>query len=273
MARIRSIKPEFFVHEDITRLSPLHRLLFIGLWTQSDREGRLEDRPRRLKVQVLPFDDCDLSQMLQDLDDAGFVQRYVHDGEAYLAIPSFPTHQRPRNDEPESLIPPPPERRSEPRPKVDDGQKVTTTVTTPSLIRDEPVTPQSLGKERDLEKGKGSTEHARTRFERFWSVYPSKVGKDAALKAFQRLHPSNELTDVMVAAVERQKASRRWVEGYIPNPATWLNQGRWKDEPERPVISPAARRPCRYSHTPPCADEATCFRKHREELFTPETVS
>ena len=45
MARIRTIKPEFFTSEDIVALSPLARLLFIALWCEADREGRLVWKP------------------------------------------------------------------------------------------------------------------------------------------------------------------------------------------------------------------------------------
>lgn len=71
------------------------------------------------------------------------------------------------------------------------------------------------------------------RFARFWAVYPKKVGKGAAEKAFMKIKPSDKLTQTMVDAVEKQKYSREWTKDngqYIPNPATWLNQGRWEDE-------------------------------------------
>jgi hypothetical protein len=94
MARIRTIKPEFFLHEELAELPPLHRLLFVGLWTLADREGRLEDRPKRIKVSLLPYDDADVDAMLADLDAAGFIVRYLVDGAKYIEIPSFSTHQR-----------------------------------------------------------------------------------------------------------------------------------------------------------------------------------
>lgn len=71
------------------------------------------------------------------------------------------------------------------------------------------------------------------RFSRFWAAYPRKVGKQAAKKSWSRLHPSEELTQAILQAVEAQKQSRQWKENngqFIPNPATWLNQGRWEDE-------------------------------------------
>lgn len=70
-------------------------------------------------------------------------------------------------------------------------------------------------------------------FDRFWSAYPKKTGKGAALQAFKRI--SGVPVDVMLYAIEQQRHSRQWQEDngrFIPNPATWLNQRRWEDEPE-----------------------------------------
>lgn len=72
-------------------------------------------------------------------------------------------------------------------------------------------------------------------FEIFWNAYPTKVGKQPARKAFDKVKVPVE---TLVAAIERQKCSSQWSKDggqYIPNPATWLNQGRWEDElPEKP---------------------------------------
>ena len=109
MARIRTIKPEFFTHEGLAELSPNHRLFFIGLWTQADSEGRLEDRPRRLKVVIFPYDDLDIDQLLADLVTKGFLTRYEGpDGKRFLQILGFIKHQRPHPKEPASEIPAPP---------------------------------------------------------------------------------------------------------------------------------------------------------------------
>lgn len=107
MARTRLLHPEFFKHEDLAKLPALHRLLFQGLWTICDREGRLEDRPQRIKVDTLPYDDCDVDEMLSDLDGAGFIRRYTVDGKRYVVIPSFPIWNKPHPKEPGSKIPSP----------------------------------------------------------------------------------------------------------------------------------------------------------------------
>ena len=69
MARIRTIKPEFFLDDELAELPMVARMLFVGLWTIADCEGRMEDRPKRIKAQILPFDDCDIDGALQSLND------------------------------------------------------------------------------------------------------------------------------------------------------------------------------------------------------------
>lgn len=100
--RARGIKPGFFTNDKLVGLDPLIRLLFIGAWQAADRRGLLEDRPMKLKIQILPADDCDVDDGLYQLQEAGFVLRY-HDRKApekrYIKIISFPKHQNPHKDE------------------------------------------------------------------------------------------------------------------------------------------------------------------------------
>lgn len=70
-------------------------------------------------------------------------------------------------------------------------------------------------------------------FEKFWSIYPRKAGKGKARDSFRKISPNSELLEKILKAVEQQKKSEQWEKDngkYIPNPATWLNQGRWDDE-------------------------------------------
>lgn len=84
-------------------------------------------------------------------------------------------------------------------------------------------------------------------FDRFWAAYPRKVGKGAAERSFERIRPDAALLDGMLRAIESQRQSDAWLRGYIPNPATWLNQRRWEDEPDG-VAAPAAQQ---TPHSPP----------------------
>lgn len=79
-------------------------------------------------------------------------------------------------------------------------------------------------------------------FDAFWKVYPRKVGKKDAKKAFEKALKSTD-AETMIRAVIAQKSSGQWTRDngqYIPNPATWLNQGRWDDEIQ-PVDTPAMK--------------------------------
>lgn len=107
MARARNIKPGFFTNDILGELPTIARLLFAGLWCHADREGRLEDRPKRIKAEILPYDECDCNGLIQCLHDAGMVLRYVVDGKAYIQIVNFTKHQNPHVKEAESQIPAP----------------------------------------------------------------------------------------------------------------------------------------------------------------------
>src|SRR5438067_642417 len=98
MPRARFLSHGFFMNEELTRLGPFHRLLFAGLWLIADREGRLEDRPARIKVLLFPYDEVNVELLLQELCTAGFIERYVYDtppGKSRaIAIPTFLKHRR-----------------------------------------------------------------------------------------------------------------------------------------------------------------------------------
>jgi hypothetical protein len=104
MARIRTIKPEFFTSEDIVSLSPLARLLYIALWCEADKEGRLTWKPKTFKMRYLPGDSCDVLALCDELIDSGMVKLY---GEGYAWIPGFSRHQHVNPRESASDIPAP----------------------------------------------------------------------------------------------------------------------------------------------------------------------
>lgn len=217
MARIRTIKPDFFTSEDVVNLSPLARLLFIATWLEADREGRFVWRPRTLKLRYLPGDDCDIDCLAQELVDNGLVVLYSVEGQQYAEVPTFTKHQVINNRESESVIPA----------RVNDA-----TGTRESRVNDASITPL-VGRERK--------ESIRTRhvsrdddkaFDQFWSAYPRKVAKDAALKAWNKLSPSDDLAQQIMSGLEAAITTDQWKkdEGrFIPHASTWLNGRRWED--------------------------------------------
>ncbi len=108
MARARNIKPGFFKNEDLAECTPWARLLFAGLWTLADREGRLEDRPKRIKGELFPFDSIEVEPLLQELERFKFIQRYEIDGFKAIQVSNFEAHQTPHYSEKSSGIKPPP---------------------------------------------------------------------------------------------------------------------------------------------------------------------
>lgn len=119
-ARNRTIKPEFFQHEDLWECEAklvasrgeayrgMVRLLFAGLWGHCDRNGRFRWRSRQLKVQILPFDNVSIDDVLDALEAGKFVRRYEVAGELYGLIPSFRRHQHVNGNERELGYPKPP---------------------------------------------------------------------------------------------------------------------------------------------------------------------
>lgn len=108
MARARNIKPSFFTNDELAEIDPLGRLLFIALWTIADREGRLEDRPKRIKAEALPYDDCDADELLDALQQRGLILRYTVESSRFIQVVNFTKHQNPHHKEVPSEIPPPP---------------------------------------------------------------------------------------------------------------------------------------------------------------------
>ena len=105
MARSRNIKPGFFKNEKLVDLPFQTRLLFIGLWTLADREGRMENRPKRIKMEIFPADNVDIDASLKELENSGFIMRYSMDNHDCIQILNFLKHQKPHFKEAPSTLP------------------------------------------------------------------------------------------------------------------------------------------------------------------------
>lgn len=107
MARARNIKPGFYTNEDLAECSVWARYIFPGLWMMADRAGRLEYRPKKIKGELLRFDEQAAEPLLEELQRWGFIKVYEVSGRAYIQILTFHKHQNPHHREAESDIPPP----------------------------------------------------------------------------------------------------------------------------------------------------------------------
>jgi len=114
MPRIRYLKPDFFKDDDLAELPYETRIFYAGLWCFADREGRLENRLMRLKVEIFPYDKVDIAKCLQQLSSPKkssgkpFIQIYSNNGQQFIQIINWERHQKPHHTEKSSIIPPAP---------------------------------------------------------------------------------------------------------------------------------------------------------------------
>lgn len=112
MARMRAIKPGIMTNEELCELGPYAYILFTGLWMIADREGRLEDRPKRIKMETMPFWEEvtfeAVENLLKNLHERGFIHRYEVNGKRCIYVVKWNSHQRPHVNEAASVLPPPP---------------------------------------------------------------------------------------------------------------------------------------------------------------------
>lgn len=105
MARARNIKPGLFRNELLIERSVATRLLFVGMWTLADREGRLENRPKKIRLELFPYDDVDVEKMIDELREDGFIDVYDADGKSVIEVVNFLRHQTPHGTEKDSTLP------------------------------------------------------------------------------------------------------------------------------------------------------------------------
>ena len=233
MARARNIKPAFFTNENLAELTALERLAFIGMWTIADFKGCIEFRPKRLKIQLLPYDECDFEIIAINLDKSGFILNYSVQGKRYIKIINFERHQNPHKNEKlaGSEIPNYEEKYNTFNniENIEINLDKDGTARADSLI---PLTdslnliPDSMIPEKKHTRKETALDSS---FNEFWNSYPTKVGKDAALKAWIKKKPPIQ---EVLNALSWQVNSDKWKKGFIENPSTYINAGNWKDEPQ-----------------------------------------
>lgn len=214
--RIRTIKPEFWSHEDISELDAETTLLLIGLFNYADDEGYFRANESLIRSAIFPLRECSVSihGALIRFEKMGIIEMFLGDDQReYCRFINWRIHQRINRPTPS---------------KIRDLH--------PSLNAHGGLTEDSLleGKGRE---GKGkdniSNEQSMIDFDSFWKVYPRKISKAAARKAWLAKNGSKPPIDEIIAAVEKQSESEQWRNAkFIPHPATWLNGERWSDEPE-----------------------------------------
>lgn len=230
MARSRNIKPGFFSNEHLAELDFATRLLFIGLWTEADREGRLEDRPRRLKMALFPADNVDINRMLDDLDHLGFIKRYTVGDVKAIQVINWAKHQNPHVKEAKSTIPEIPGLEGS---QVESGASMVQARDSHGSFPADSLSLDSGFLIPDSLTPSPAAPDSAELFSRFWKLYPRKVGKDKAEKAWAKIKLTQPLFDEIIAALAKHSVTPGWTKDngqFIPHASTWLNGKRWQDE-------------------------------------------
>ena len=233
MARIRTVKPEFFRHKalfdlEVSTKMPL-RVAFIGLWTAADREGRFRWEPDSLKLDCIPWDNWDFSKLLDQLAIGGFIIRYTNGGKDYGYIPSWNSHQVINTREMQSKIPAPDEASS---------SALQLPVITSNAQGE--LEGKGTGREKEGKRNKPLFPVGNADFDRFWSAYlkPRRKAKKAALKAWLKEKPDIE---AVLSALAWQNKDSDWLKDnsqFAPLAVTYINGRRWEDEPPYKVQAP-----------------------------------
>ena len=252
MARSRNIKPAFFENELLGELPALDRLAFIAMWTIADFKGCFEYRPKRLKLKLLPYDDCDIEKIVGRLEQSGFLKKYSIAENDYIKIINFSVHQNPHIKEktagskipdidvmnkpvlapnkngtnhtdsllliPDSL-----------KPHPDNLKKIGNGLIFGS-IDDLDIQPFDMTNVMNIEDLIPIQD-----FEIFWTNYPRKTNKEDAKIAWLKTKPD---LSIVLQALEWQKESDQWFKNggqYIPSPLNYIMKHRWTDEPPESI--------------------------------------
>lgn len=235
MARARNIKPSIMDNEELAELGALHRLLFIYLWMLADREGRLEDRPKRIAAQALPYDrSADVDQMLNDLASAGFLSRYTVGGVSVIQVLAFAKHQTPHVREAASSLPENKPAPAKELPKHDLGSAEASPRSPDSGFSDSLIPDTGLPDTASSDAGdcaKATKPECPEGFEQAWREYPQRPGASRAdsLKAWKARVREGVDPQSLIDGVLRYAAYCRACQtdpSYIKQPATFFGPGR-----------------------------------------------
>lgn len=254
MARARNIKPSFFDNDELAELDPLARLLFIGMWTIADHKGNFEWREKRVKKQLLAYDNCDVKKLAINLDKSGFIRFYSDQNKIYVNITNFDKHQNPHKNERDkgSEIPDfsicAREALCLSTLKINldkSGLKRNESDSNPAdslnLIPDTlNLIPDTGNPCTANQNAQSANDLLEARFEKFWSLYPNRKDKAKAKAKFKAIKPDDLKFQKIMRGLTNQIKWRENANGnFRPEwklPTTWLNGENWEDEltPDKP---------------------------------------
>lgn len=235
--RARNIKPAFFKNDELSELTITARLLFIGLWCYADRDGLFEERPKKIKAEIFPYDNLKvehITQALAALVTSGFLIVFHNsNGNDIMQIVNFKKHQSPHHNEKPSVL-------KDIIKTCDQGSNnlLPKEVPLPPDIRNEELGTMNDDIRNDDSRDRDFNLWCSRDFDLFWKEYPKKVGdkkkaKESFINKCKESKLSGGFITLLLNAVKLQKRSKQWKKDkgeFIPHPTTWLNGKRWNDE-------------------------------------------
>lgn len=244
--RARNVKPSLFKNELLATSDPLYTWLFQGLWCMADREGRLEDRPRRIHLEVNPGRAYEGTEAaLAWLSKHGFILRYTHSSGQYIQIVNFAKHQNPHMRESASTIPAPgasTEQASDIAAHINTSESDSSTGPAPDSHQSSPaLSPSPLPDSPSLIPEEEPTAAARPvepEFEEFRAIYPERNGNQPWNRAKRAItarlmdgHTWHEITDGTRRYAAWCKATGKLNTEHVMQAATFCG-------PEKPFLKP-----------------------------------
>lgn len=229
----RIIKESICTSDSIDALSLEAERLFFRLIVSCDDYGTLDARMPIIKSKCFPLKSSDITDIqliswLKELENQDIIYFYENQGRFFLKFTTWEKQQQIRA-----------KKRKYPSPDDENSNLISIDImcnqvkSFAPVIQSNPIQSESNPNPIPPIVPKGDGDAIPERFKQFWNAYPKKVGKGEAEKKFKKIHPSAELLDTMLKAIETQNKSDQWQKDggqYIPNPSTWINQKRWEDE-------------------------------------------
>jgi len=235
MARIRTIKPEFWLDEDLSELPPETHMLAAALLNQADDEGYFNAHPSLVKATCSPLRDDSVSvhESLTQLSNVGYIEvGKGEDGKRYGRIVNFKHHQRINRPSPSKI--------AYKTIAWSSSENAHATLTEHSMSAH---TRKGTGN-REQGTGKGSScadaqsspagerkQSSADRFDDFWNAYPQKKGKQKALQIWKSKKLDRIADDIIADVQKRQQMDVQWQDKqFIPHGSTYLSKEVWQDE-------------------------------------------
>ena len=250
MARSRNIKPGFYDNELLAECSDGARLLFPALWMLADRDGYLEDRPKRIKKFAFGYDQREVEPLMDELRDRGFLEEIESaNGSKWLRVPHFGEHQNPHFREPSRFQPE--EEKESPvpargRPEASTGRARDRSKR--CTVRGKRESESFKKKKEEEDCTEGCTKEPPTpptaapssvlskEGERLAAAYPEGLRSTdgETMRIIRSVIKPERTVDFAIERIKAWEKSDRWARGFIPRLGKFFSEGTWLADPPVP---------------------------------------